>query len=76
MLSAYRWSPEKKVTPPKLTRTSLSPMPSPARADRNRRQRLNTNVQFLKVVNLAHRAIDHQPFPFILDGQTRQVSVN
>lgn len=47
-----------------------------SRADRNRRQRLNTNVQFLKVVNLAHRAIDHQPFPFILDGQTRQVSVN
>ena len=30
VLSAYRWSPEKKVTPPKLTRTSLSPMPSPA----------------------------------------------
>lgn len=47
-----------------------------SRADRNSRQRLNTNVQFLKVVNLAHRAIDHQPFPFILDGQTRQVCVN
>lgn len=48
-----------------------------SRADRNRRQRLNTNVQLLKVVNLAHRAIDHQPFPFILDGQTRQsASIN
>ena len=30
VLSAYKWSPEKNVTPPKLTRTSLSPMPSPA----------------------------------------------
>lgn len=30
VLSAYRWSPEKNVTPPKLTRTSLSPIPSPA----------------------------------------------
>ncbi|VGP05428.1 hypothetical protein SB00610_00804 [Klebsiella quasipneumoniae subsp. similipneumoniae] len=45
-------------------------------ADRNGRQRLDADIQFLKVVNLAHRAIDHQPFPFILYGQTRQVSVN
>ncbi len=43
-----------------------------SRADRNSRQRLNTNVQFLKVVNGAPR---HRPptLPFILDGQTRRL---
>ncbi len=62
--------------PPKLTRVAFADAFA-SRADRNSRQRLNTNVQLLKVVNSAHRAIDHQPFPFILDGQTRgSASIN
>lgn len=75
VLSAYRWSP-RRSHPAEIDAHVAFADAFASRADRNRRQRLNTNVQFLKVVNLAHRAIDHQPFPFILDGQTRQVSVN
>ena len=39
-------------------------------------QRLDANIQIFKVVNLTHRAIDDNPFPLILYGKTRQVSVN
>ena len=39
-------------------------------------QRLDTDIQIFQIVNLTHCAIDDQPFPLVLYGQTRQVSVN
>ena len=44
--------------------------------DGDGRQRLDADIQLFQIVNLTHRAIDDQPFPLVLYGQTRQVSVN
>ena len=48
----------------------------PCGANGNGGQRLDTDIQIFQVVNLTHCAIDDQPLPLVLYGQTRQVSVN
>ncbi|ABV14157.1 hypothetical protein CKO_03066 [Citrobacter koseri ATCC BAA-895] len=45
-------------------------------AYRNRGKRLDADIQLFQVVYLTHRAVDDQPFPFILRSQTRQFGVD
>lgn len=63
------------MTPPKLTRTSLSPMPSPA-APTGIAAIARCRYPTLPVIYLTHRAVNDQTFPFILYCQTRQFSID
>lgn len=64
------------MTPPKLTRTSLSPMPSPAAPTGIAAIALDADIQLFRVIYLTHRAVNNQTFPFILYCQTRQFSID
>ena len=63
------------MTPPKLTRISLSPTPS-LTAPTDRRHCLNADVELFQIVHLTHRAVHHDAFPFVLGGQARQFGVD
>lgn len=64
------------MTPPKLTRTSLSPMPSPAAPTGIAAIAWMPISNFFQVIYPTHRAVNDQTFPFILYCQTRQFSID